>query len=77
MIIYGFDREQRPRNVRYYKYTNQGRPIFTCKKEASDMYGADLETAQRHLQIMRPAWEIGVIQRGDRFKRKKPESVAA
>lgn len=57
--------------VRYYKHTNNGRPIFSGKCEATDLLGTQLEQVLRHLKIMQPAREFGTMGRGDRYKAKK------
>lgn len=67
MIVYATS-EDWP-SVRYYKHTNDGRPIFAGKREAVSLDGEKLEQVVRHLQIMRASIKIGTIAAGARFKR--------
>lgn len=75
MIIYGIPPEGGA-GVRYYKHTNEGRPIFAGKADAADLFSPQLEVVLSHLQIMRPGWRVGATKREERFKRRKPDDAA-
>lgn len=55
--------------MRYYKHTNDGRPIFAAKRDAAELVGDTLDQVLRHLRILRPEREFGAMTRGQRFKR--------
>jgi hypothetical protein len=57
-----------PDRIAYYKYFDNGRPVFGAKKQAAEL-GAEVETVLRQLRSLYPNSEFEIAGRNVRFKR--------